>query len=366
MSMSRQVGFALSLIALLPAIAGRSPAQDEQVTGCHESLNVRPVSLDDGWTLMSSDGRILTSKRYSSSDEFSDGLFLFGTNEGWEYLDQSGKKILSLKGNFIAETFSEGLAAVDDRGFIDKTGHTAIPGQFDMTSAFSEGLAAVQTNDVRYYIDKTGRAAISPKYENQVVQFLGDFRSGLAWVVVSPTPNGDSQSGYIDKAGNWMVRPGMYAAAAQFYGGLAAVQVDKRWGFIDTSGRLRIPATFVSVGSRSFEGGPAAVAVIVGGQVKYGFIDEQGSWVVSPRFSRARPFCDGLAPVEMKGLWGYVDSNDKISIQPRFVDAQAFDGGIASVVTLDKENRKHAAYIDTHGNVVWESKHTLSFIEIWD
>lgn len=158
----------------------------------------------------------------------------------------------------------------------------------------------------------------------------------------------------------------MFEAAGQLYGGLAAVQVDKRWGFIDTSGRLRIPATFVNVGFRPFDGGPAAVAVTVDGEVKYGFIDEQGHWVVSPHFSGARHFCDGLAPIELNGMWGYVDSNGKISIQPRFVGAQAFDGGIASVVTLDKRNRKHAAYIDTRGNVVWESKQTLSFIEIWD
>lgn len=149
MSMKRRVAIALTAIGFSLAVAGRSVAQNEneEVTSCHENLAVRPVCLDDGWTLMSGDGRILTSERYSSSDEFSDGLFLFGTNKGWEYLDQSGKKVLSLKGNFIAQRFSEGLAAVDDRGFIDKTGHTVIPGRFDMTSVFSEGLAAVQVDD---------------------------------------------------------------------------------------------------------------------------------------------------------------------------------------------------------------------------
>ena len=185
-------------------------------------------------------------------------------------------------------------------------------------------------------------------------------------MVVGPTPDGASQSGYIDKVGNWIVRPDVFEAAGQFYGGLAAVEVAKKWGFIDTSGRLRIPTTFANVGSRPFDGGPAAAALAVDGEVKYGFINEQGRWVISPRFSGARHFCDGLAPVELNGMWGYVDSNGKISIQPRFVGAQAFDGGIASVVTLDKQNRKHAAYIDTHGNVVWESKQTLSFIEVWD
>src|ERR1700693_1541154 len=106
MSMTRRSAVALTIIGLSLTIAGRGVAQNEEVTSCHENLAVRPVCLDDGWTLMSSDGRILTSERYSSSDEFSDGLFLFGTNKGWEYLDQSGKKVLSLKGNFIAQRFS--------------------------------------------------------------------------------------------------------------------------------------------------------------------------------------------------------------------------------------------------------------------
>jgi len=365
MSCHLRIGFVL--VVLSAVLANYARGQSEETISCHKDLSVRPVVLDDGWALMDSSGKILVSERYSSSDEFSDGLFLFGTSDGWEYIDPTGKKVLTLRNKFIAWGFSEGLAAASDKsgkyGFIDKTGRAVIPKNFEMPRMFNEGLAAVEVDGSWHYIDRTGQIVISPKYEGQVVLFAGDFHSDRARIVIGASKNGDSRWGFIDRTGKWAIAP-TFQGADDFYGELAAVQIGKKWGFIDSSGQVRIPATFVSVGSAPFNPGSAAVGIEDAAGVKHGFIDASGAWVVQPDFSDARHFCDGLAPVKVKDRWGYIDATGVFVVQPQFADAQAFDGGVASVVVIDKQGRMHSAYIDTKGLVLWQSSGEVTFIRV--
>lgn len=55
--------------------------------------------------------------------------------------------------------FSEGLAVVEvdgKRGFIDTTGKMAIPAGFDVAGSFSQGLASVKIDGKWGFIDKAG------------------------------------------------------------------------------------------------------------------------------------------------------------------------------------------------------------------
>lgn len=55
--------------------------------------------------------------------------------------------------------FSEGLAGVQkngERGFIDKTGKVVIPIKYDRAWNFENGKAVAMLNGETFYIDKTG------------------------------------------------------------------------------------------------------------------------------------------------------------------------------------------------------------------
>ncbi len=63
--------------------------------------------------------------------------------------------------------FNEGLCGVQKDGkwgYIDTSGHLAIPNQFDNAGAFVEGLAKVSLGNRVGYIDKTGHYAINPQF----------------------------------------------------------------------------------------------------------------------------------------------------------------------------------------------------------
>ena len=141
-----------------------------------------------------------------------------------------GKVIVPPKYDEI-DPFSEGLALVvsnNSFGFIDKTGKEVVPLQYKDAHSFSEGLAAVQL--------KTGPN--TTKTVKNAGSTVTIFTAGVKY-------------GYIDKSGKLMI-PAQFKEAGRFIGGLARVcmestaEVDplgakKPCGYIDTTGKTVWP-----------------------------------------------------------------------------------------------------------------------------
>ena len=63
--------------------------------------------------------------------------------------------------------------------------------------------------------------------------------------------------------------------------------------------------------------------------VRFGYIDKRGEYVIPPRFEAGTSFQEGFAAVKLGGKWGYVGLNGEWFITPRFEVAQPFHGGEA-------------------------------------
>ena len=78
----------------------------------------------------------------------------------------------------------------------------------------------------------------------------------------------------------------------------------------------------------------------------YGYIDNAGKKVITPKFEKAFPFYDGLAAVKINGLFGYIDMKGKIVIKPKYKHAYNFHNGIAKTIIekdtiyITKEDKK--------------------------
>ncbi len=87
----------------------------------------------------------------------------------------------------------------------------------------------------------------------------------------------------------------------------------------------------------------------------YGFMDRTGKMTISPQYSQAGCFVDGLALVasaDDKPKWGFIDNAGKYVINPLYVDGTSFSEGIAFVVA---ENGEPEA-IDKTGAVKFRTK----------
>lgn len=257
-------------------------------------------------------------------------------------------------------TFSEGLLPVCTGitnpywkcGFIDTTGKAVISPQFDNVGDFSEGLVRVQSRDKENqwgYADKTGKVVIAYQYV-----FAGDFSEGLAPVARQVEINGSYSLkwGFIDKTGREVIPP-QYKFTNGFSEGLAAVQKDTRWGYIDKTGKEVIPATYYD--ARNFVNGVAPVMYVTKPSFTWAYIDRNNELFITPHL-----FCfdaysfynnANLALIRQgnNGVFknGYVDKYGMISIPLIYDDAKVFRESLAPVAKNGKWG-----YINEKGNVV--------------
>ena len=315
-------------------------------------------------------------------------LFPIRQNGKFGYINAAGEIVIAPQflrdGVEGGRHFLEGLQPVwvgEKTGYVNASGKMVIEPKFGLAQTFSEGLAAVRSGDAPWkwgYIDNSGRFVIEPQFDDANV-----FSDGIAQVVVG------GQAGYIDKSGKFIVPPQYRSYSPQhstFAAGLACVEVNGRWGFIDNQGKMVIEAQFGN--PSSFHDGLAAVQVGEKFSTRYGFIDRTGAFAIEPRFSLAWQFSEGLARVQIdrgamafidktgnvvftvvdgrragefsEGLvnvrtgsgaqekWGYVDRAGKWVIAPRFQRAETFYKALAQVFVDNK-----IAYIDHVGRYVW-------------
>ena len=101
----------------------------------------------------------------------------------------------------------------------------------------------------------------------------------------------------------------------------AAVKKGANWGYIDTTGKVRIPFSMAFVGS----------------------------------------FSEGFANVKYGGDWGYIDKKGTFKLKPYFISANPFNDGRALVSFFEpKDSVNYHGYINRHGYLItvlqtWES-----------
>lgn len=242
--------------------------------------------------------------------------------------------------------FSEGLAAFSiggTWGYLDRQGRLAIPPTFDETQGFSEGLAPAAADDKWGYIDSTGRWAIAPTHRE-----ARHFSEGLAVV-----ENEDGQDGVIDRNGRWIVPPG-YMLIEPYANGLALART-KAWRqeLLDRQGRIvHRFADDLDIGTQVWPGHFKATQKFApelhhgdgrrqalasdsaprehcgrqacfseekeNDETRYRLIDGQGREIVATRFSEAADFTRGQATVRVGKSYGVIDETGKFIVPAEF------------------------------------------------
>ena len=235
-------------------------------------------------------------------------------------------------------------------GYIDRFGTVAIEPIYGYCGSFSEGLAAVTfisfyDNEGTYfgYINNAGEFVIP---QNPELRSAGDFHEGLAAVETN-----DYLKGYIDRTGT-LVIPAQFQIARDFSGGVAKVQTDSSWSFIDTAGHT-LPE------QHYFPDGLAAIYDVNGCY----YINKDGQIVIQTEYSFCSDFSDGLAAVFHTDNYigyscGYIDTQGKLVIGFQNYMCSDFSEGRAAVDTIyspltEKGYVSYQAYIDKKGKYVF-------------
>jgi hypothetical protein len=332
------------------------------------------VIVDDKRGYIDQNGRIVIKPQFEGASDFSEGLATISTSEnGYKegYIDETGSIVIPPQFD-SATDFSEGLAAVGfgefgldgsgDHiwGFIDKSGRLVISSRFHVAATFSEGVCVVGNREgKRGYIDKAGKLVIPYKYT-----LASGFSEGLACVNV-----GD-HFGFIDKTGNMVIEP-KFTSPGGFREGLALTRIggktiDPRPGamiggplggrlvYIDKSGKTIIELDEKTDEARPFSEGLAPVEIIKSDNYLYwGYIDKMGKFVIEPQFGIADMFSGGFARILLNGKWGLIDKTGKTLFQNEFSLMDKFRGGLARVYDGEDLPSAKIGYIDGAGKIIW-------------
>ena len=139
----------------------------------------------------------------------------------------------------------------------------------------------------------------------------------------------------------FIIKP-QFNYARRFFEGLAAVEKGNKWGYIDSTGNLKIPCIFFSAADFS-EG----LAKIADSQNVQNYINYQGIRQIKGVFFQGRDFKSGLAPIRVVSEWFYIDATGKPVINKSFFDAGDFSESVAPV----RMDNGAMGFIDRQGNV---------------
>ena len=159
--------------------------------------------------------------------------------------------------------------------------------------------------------------------------------------------------GYINSDGQLQIEP-VFQSASLFHEGVAAVRESHRWKYIDKSGEVAIEGNFSRIGN--FSQGKAAVRF----DGRWGYINKAGGFVINPKYRDAYRFSGGRAFVRSLHNWSYYYVDEKgnklesvnQSNSFDFVETNEFSGGLAIVRDDDQ-----FGYIDKSGSTVIDLKY---------
>ena len=241
-------------------------------------------------------------------------------------------------------------------GYVDGCGETRIPFRYEALGSFHEGLAWFEDRGRIGFIDEQNNVIIPPRFERgHQAMVLSDFSSGLAPVQLG------AHMGFIDTSGRFRI-PCAFRFCSPYVGGIALVSRESEgFSVINRQGERLCRLDFSSVAEKPYEADCIKVYQLIDSETHPAFVDRFGVIVGGPfadleeifEFSRESPYL-AAGILRRQRRVGFYDRSGNVRIPPVFTRTTGFSEGLAGVSTPE-----HVwGYIDSSGKWVIEPQFT--------
>lgn len=328
-----KLALSIALGAILILFSGGCGHSSSETTAADNASGpLFPVPMNGATGFINDRGKVVIPGRYEGALPFSEGLAAVRHEGRWGYIDRSGKEVIPYLYR-TAGSFHGGVAIVNTGlpehpvGLIDSSGAWVIQPIFRFITA-ADGpngllLAQKEPGEGPTFFDRSGNRFLGPYH--QAFPFFQDrarVKNDADEWIIDQTGNfipkkivsldgthysdgmiavrGNGKLGYMDLDGQIAIEP-RYDGGGAFAEGLAPVQLNGRWLFIDKSGATAAELPEEVVFAEPLSDGLSLVTAETGQATrKFGYVDKEGKWAVKPAWDEAQPFRDGLAYV---GIW---------------------------------------------------------------
>ena len=268
------------------------------------------AQIGDKYVIIDFSGKVL-SKKYAVIKDFSEYKAIVRKNfptgkiikldHDWGILDTNGNLINGLKytklGNFhnnraLFYELGKGW------GYIDANGTIIIEAQYFNAENFSENRAVVYSKYNRSgLIDSNGMVIMQPKHNKIIAREQN----------ICLVKGGEKYYYYLTEDLK-RVFPIIFEDAKTFRYNVAAVKLKNYWGIVNN----------------------------------------QGFWLITPKYQNMKEFKDGIAAVEINTRYGVADTKGKVIIPPVYEYVQFIGNDLFRI-----ENGDFIGYLDINGVWVW-------------
>ena len=220
-------------------------------------------------------GDTLTGFIFDFAGDFKNGYAIVNRNEKYGLLNTSGHFNIEPKFAelvFIGNGLLKALSENEAWEILNLKGDTIVPFSYDVIFEFHEHRALVAKNNKYGYVNEQGEFVIPLRYLYSTTMLtLGQFQDGYAMIKQK------DKSVPIDTTGKAISVPGSvdYGRPSE---GLIPIRKNKKWGYADLFGKIRIPYKFEK--AESFSKGFA----IISQNKLEGLIDTSGNAFISPLY----------------------------------------------------------------------------------
>ena len=221
------------------------------------------VKVGDDWGLIDSSGAYYVEPTYKRIGDFFTGNVVAQQHDGIVGLIINNK-FSPVKGAdkiWDFEYDEEYSYARKDKkfGFINSKGEWVIQPTYDKVRAFRNGLAPVMQNKKWGYINSKGETIIPLEYRDAEIfseDGLAPVKEKKLWAFINDKGELITEYDYEISSGGWIgsafakKRLSKYGLVIPNFGyidGFTRVKFDKKWGFLDTQGKLLKDQWFINV-----------------------------------------------------------------------------------------------------------------------
>ncbi len=280
------------------------------------------IATNHEWSIFDGSGNKINKISYDQINGYTNGFFGVKKNGYWGYMNEYGHEVIKARYDSVF-TFIYGLAKTKLRGkfgIIDQYGREVVPNNYDKIEIVNKNLFIVSSNFSYGIINRA---------KGMVYQSYYPLYKEKGFVVEK---NNSDEYGLFDVKGQRILSTEYPYLLVGFYDKIHVFGDEHHKGILTKDGGILM----------GMDEGLEQVGLVSDKYIgiklnkKYGFIDFDGKLRIANRYDSIGRFGDERAPINLLKKWGYIDVIERFKVQPKYDFAGVFDNGTAIVGNNEK------------------------------